>query len=197
MKESHPAGDRAGFRAYFQAYLRGLKVISRGEQGPRLGCSGLLFACLFLGMGLMFSFFTGNRIHLECIRENEGLVNCRIISRWYGLGILNEIQAENVRSATLDVFCDDGDCSYRVLLATARAIIPLTEYFSANRGPKEAAIQAIEGFLADPQSERLELKVGSASEVGAANFLPPILVALGFLFGYFSWQSIRPPPRPA
>jgi hypothetical protein len=201
MNAAHDANKSAGqrvaapasLRAYYQAYLRGLKVISRGGQGPRLGCTGLLFAGLFLGMSLMFSFFTGNRVYLECIRENAGPVDCLIQTRWFGLVLVNEILAENVQSATLDVFCDDGDCSYRVLLVTASGDIPLTEFFNANQAPKESAIQAIERFLADPQADRLALKVGSTAEVGAANLLPLILFVLSLLFGYFSLQSIRPP----
>ena len=201
MKVSTSRDDRAqpgkGLRGYFQAYLRGLQVISRGEQGPQLGCSGLLFAALFLGMGLLFSFFTGNRVQLECIRAEAERVDCRILSRWYGLVPLAESQVENLQAASLEVYCDEDDCSYRILLATNRGGIPLTQYYSANRRPKEGAVQAIEEFLADPQAETLAVQAGSAAEGGIANLLPPILAGLGLLFGYFSWQGLRRRPEAA
>ena len=187
---------KAKVRTYVQAYFRGLKIISRGEAGPRLGCTGLLFAALFILMGLVFSFYTGNRIQLECTPQAVGLADCQIQARWYGLLAINTVQVQDVKGARVDEYCDDSDCSYRVLLALEGDEFPLTEYYSTNRTPKAAAVQRILEFLSNPDSDILALEVGGAAEVGIANILPPMLLVLGLVFGYYSLRSLRLPSHP-
>ena len=186
----------AKVRMYVQAYLRGLKIISRGEAGPRLGCTGLLFAALFILMALVFSFYTGNRIRLECTQQAVGLADCQIQVRWYGLLAINTVQVQDVQRARVDEYCDDSDCSYRVLLVLDGEEFPLTQYYSANRTPKAAAVQRMLEFLSNPNSDTLALEVGGAAEVGIANILPPLLLVLGLVFGYYSLRSLRLPAHP-
>ena len=180
-------------KSYVQAYLRGLKIISRSEQGPRLGCTGVLFAILFLFMGIVFSFYTGNRIHIQCDRISSGRVDCQIQTRWYGLLPLNELQVQAVDSAFLDEHCEDNDCAYRVVLVTHNAEIPLTAFYSAQKGPKLAAAERIQSFLDNPETVSFALDLGTVAEVGIANALPPILLGLGLGFAYFSLRSTRRP----
>jgi len=169
-------------KEYIKAYLLGVQRIGRAENSPRLGCTSLLFAGLFIFMGVVFSFYTGNRIHLDCNRQPDQVVDCKIQARWYGLMTMSETTINGLTNASLDEHCDEEDCTYRLILDVSGSKTALTDYYSVQKSPKEEAIQQIQAFLNNPKADSLSLDIGSTAEAGVINLLPPGLIGLGFVF---------------
>lgn len=145
---------------------------------------GLLFACCGVGVFLVF----GSTTSLSCERVEPRQVSCLRQVRLLGFTVREET-LPRVFGATIDESCDSDGCTYRVVLQTEAADMPLTAYYSSGLQRKEQVVSELNAFLADVEQPSLV----TGDSAGPWIWLFPILfVGVGLLVAFQPvWSLLR------
>lgn len=101
--------------------------------------------------GWVILLFYGKTATLTCTHIEPGQVNCSLQPTWYRLLPLGEPQlVTGIQRAYVDENCDDGECSYRIGLRTARFVVlmnPSTSGWSGGSQLKQETVDRINAFV--------------------------------------------------
>ena len=155
----------------------------RGELLRYTGCLAVLVGGFILFMGLVFLVFMGNTARLDCSPAPEQKLNCSLHTSWFGRLPIATQELNGITQAQVGEHCDEnGDCSYRVeLISDPGVAIPLTAFYSTGRTEKQAAVEQINRFIAQPGSENLSLALSGVSG-HIWQVVLPILAGIGALW---------------
>lgn len=138
--------------------------------------SSIFWGFFVSALGLVFLYFFGQIVTLDCSRAEGRPVTCVKESRFLGVLDLGEEGMGEVRGAFVDESCDDEGCTFRVVLETSRGTKPLTSYRSSGYRDKQEVADKINQFVNTPAEQALNLKV-SAGFLGI--LIPLIFVGVG------------------
>jgi hypothetical protein len=148
-----------------------------------------ILAVVFVGVGLLLTFWLGQISTLSCIRF-EDADRCVLRVNWMGLSPLRETRIEDLLGAKVEESCD-SDCTYRVVLVTGRQTLPLEAAYSSGKTDKQIMADKINAFAKDRQISTLEVSVGGGLwlsislifiAVGVGMAMKPLTHALRSLF---------------
>lgn len=115
---------------------------------------------LLLGAGLLFMYWLGQVNTLTCRRELQSGMQCHLVTTWMELVELDDRPLAPLSAAYVDESCDEDGCTYRVLLSTARADLPLIDSYSSGITDKQLKVDQIQAFLTDANQTELKIKDG-------------------------------------
>jgi len=106
----------------------------------------VLYGILLVAFGLAFAFYGGRTQKLVCYRTESNRADCRIESDFLGI-VMGEIEIHDIRSAILQ---ESGEYS-QVLLVSSSGNIPLSNLSTADWADKQATVDQINDFIANPR----------------------------------------------
>jgi hypothetical protein len=155
-----------------------------------LGLGGLIF----LVVGIVVTFATGQTIDLTCERLEDRVVECEIKRTFLGLSV-NEATQGGIRGAELAERVDsDGDRVYRVELVTGEGRKPLTKGWSSGYANKAELAEEVDAFVTSSTAPTLETQFSSSSSMlfGAIFGLVGLgMAVLGFRTSTTVWAFDR------
>jgi hypothetical protein len=137
----------------------------------------VLLSVIFVGVGLLFTYFLGRVTTLECSHQ-LALAPCNLHTTWMGLVDLSDRPLSRVYSAHVEENCSDG-CTYRVSIVTDQGNIPLDSAYISDYADRVSKVDTINAYLADPEAPPLNVQDGG----GLWMVFPLIFVATGLWMG--------------
>lgn len=148
-------------------------------------------AALLVAAGVGALYLLGQVQTLRCSRVEGGeLVDCRMITSWMKRTVLEDTPLAPIHRALVEESCDSDSCTYRVLLETDRASIPLSGIYTSNRLEQEGIARRINQYLDAPASTPLEVETGG----GLILLVPLMFFSAG---GYLAVKAVRELLQPA
>ena len=138
-----------------------------------------LMGLFLLGFGMLFFYWMGQTTKLICTRLQNQRVDCRLETTFLGTYPMYDQRIGTVRSASVEENCDSDGCTYRVLLQTANAPVPLTDFFSSGEGAKQKKVEQINAFVRDEKTKNLQIKDGTG--LWSLAVLPFSLFGIGMI----------------
>ena len=171
-------------RTSITGYTKRGKFVSNGRLALITRTRALFFGLLLVGIGLFILLTFGNVTSLQCRRLETTYVVCEKEVKLLGILSTSEETIAGVEGAWVDERYDDEDGhKYRVVLNTNQGDVPLTAYYSSDRGAKEAKEKTaaqIKAYIQGEGEETLEIRQSTLMGGLMGGFL--ILAGLSRIF---------------
>jgi hypothetical protein len=107
-----------------------------------------IVGAIFILIGAFFLYYMGLRLpQLACTRIQGKQVNCTLRTTLLGILTLNQQEVDAVQTAQVGQLCSKGNCTYRVELAAAGAITPLTAAYTSDYSEESDLVTRLTDFL--------------------------------------------------
>lgn len=118
----------------------------------------LIYLAVMVGIVLfsgLFIYIFGNSIQVSCLRGPGQNPTCRITTILLGRYPMSNRLVTEVAGVQMEEDCDDG-CSYRAVLVNSDGqAYPVNEVYT-DEGIPRRQVEALQGFLFDPEQPSLE-----------------------------------------
>jgi hypothetical protein len=115
---------------------------------------------VFVVAGSVATFFLARVIELRCTRAEPSEVMCVRESKWLGVIPIGDRTFRDVQEAWVEESCNKDGCSYRVIVRTGEANVPLTDYYSSGYGEAQTMAEQITAYAGQSTKEPLNLREG-------------------------------------
>ena len=122
----------------------------------------ILLSVIFVGVGLLLTYFLGRVTSLECSRQ-LALAPCNLHTTWMGLVDLSDRPLGKVFSAHVEESCDSDGCTYRVAIETDQGRLPLDSAYVSDLADRTTKVDAINAYLVDPAQSTLSVQDGGGA----------------------------------